>query len=114
MPIRINLLAEAQAAEELRRKDPVKRGIKVAIVLIIMVLAWSSSLYLKSIKDQGKLSRLENQLSSGTNQYVKILNDEKQLVEGNQRLAALQTLSTNRFLNADMLNALQRTTVESV
>jgi len=28
MPLRLNLLAEAQAEEELRRRDPVKRGIK--------------------------------------------------------------------------------------
>jgi len=27
MPIRINLLAEAQAAEDLRRRDPVKRSV---------------------------------------------------------------------------------------
>ena len=30
MPIRLNLLAEAQAAEDLRRRDPVKRALWLA------------------------------------------------------------------------------------
>ena len=41
MPIHINLLAEAQAAEELRRRDPVKRAIFIGISLVIVALMWS-------------------------------------------------------------------------
>ena len=40
MPIRINLLAEAQAAEEMRRKDPVKRGLWVAGFLVLVFALW--------------------------------------------------------------------------
>ena len=47
MPIRINLLAEAHAAEELRRKDPVKRGIYGAVVVVSCVLIWALTLQLK-------------------------------------------------------------------
>ncbi|MGC3957234.1 MAG: hypothetical protein QM813_04480 [Verrucomicrobiota bacterium] len=49
MPIRLNLLAEAQAAEELRRNDPVKRALWVSVLLIALVLVWASSLQLKLI-----------------------------------------------------------------
>ncbi len=34
MPIRLNLLAEAQAAEEMRRRDPVKRALWLAGLII--------------------------------------------------------------------------------
>jgi len=42
MPIRLNLLAEAQAAEEARRRDPVKRAIWIGALLVSVVLVWSS------------------------------------------------------------------------
>ena len=37
---RINLLAEAQAAEELRRRDPVKRATWLGAFLVAAILAW--------------------------------------------------------------------------
>jgi len=40
MPIRINLLAEARALEELRRKDPVKRVAVVGILLFLLLIAF--------------------------------------------------------------------------
>ena len=39
MPIRINLLAEMQALEDQRRRDPVKRVFLTGIVLVSMMLA---------------------------------------------------------------------------
>lgn len=41
MPIRLNLLAEAQAMEEMRRRDPVKRAIWVGSLLVAVALAWA-------------------------------------------------------------------------
>ena len=49
MPIRINLLAEAKAAEELRRHDPVKRVIFVGALAVALTLVWSSSLQLQTM-----------------------------------------------------------------
>jgi hypothetical protein len=49
MPIRINLLAEAKAAEELRRHDPVKRVIFVGALAVALTLVWSSSLQLETM-----------------------------------------------------------------
>jgi len=49
MPIRLNLLAEAQAIEEMRRHNPVKRAIWVGALLVCLMLVWSSSLQLKAM-----------------------------------------------------------------
>src|ERR1700741_2951130 len=98
MPININLLAEAQAAEELRRRDPVKRAGLVAVVLVLAVLVWSGSLQVKLISDNAKLSRLESSLSARTNQYHQILADEAKLTEIKAKLVALQSMTRSRFL----------------
>jgi hypothetical protein len=114
MPININLLAEAQAAEDLRRRDPVKRAGLIAVVLVLAVLVWSGSLQVKLISENAKLSRLESSLSARTNQYHQILANEARLTEVKGRLAALQNMTRDRFLTADLLNALQRTSVNGV
>ncbi len=114
MPIRINLLAEAQAAEEIRRRDPVKRAIVMASVLVGAVLVWSASLQVKLLSDSGESSRLQNSLGSKTNDYVKILGDERKLTETKNKLDSLRHLATDRFLQSELLNALQRTTLEGI
>ena len=58
MPIRINLLAESQALEDMRRRDPVKRAIWVGVFLGLVILAWSSSLQLKAMVAKGKLNQI--------------------------------------------------------
>ena len=40
MSIRINLLAEAQIAEDLRRRDPVKRAIFAGAFLVVLALVY--------------------------------------------------------------------------
>lgn len=114
MPIRLNLLAEAQAAEEQRRRDPVKRAIWVAALLISLMLVWSSSLQLKSMLAKKDLGRVQAQINSRTNEYQKVLNDEEAGRETKFKLASLDRLATNRFLNGTMLNTLQKTTVDDV
>jgi len=114
MPIRINLLAEAQALEELRRKDPVKRAIWVGVGLVIVVLAWSSSLLLKAMLAKGELNRVTAQLATRTNEYQQILVNQGRLVQVNRKLTALQELATNRLLHGSLLNALQQTTLDDV
>ncbi|HYE32451.1 MAG TPA: hypothetical protein VEH27_13545, partial [Methylomirabilota bacterium] len=47
MPIRINLLAEQLAAEEARRKDPVKRAIWVGSFIAAVAVLWSVGLFFK-------------------------------------------------------------------
>lgn len=114
MPIRINLLAEAQALEDQRRRDPVKRVILVGMILLATMLAWSSSLMFKTIVIKSDLGRLDAELNSRTNDYRQVLENKRLLAEDNQKLLALNRLSTNRFLVGNFLDAFQQTTVESV
>ena len=114
MPIRLNLLAEAKAAEELRRRDPVKRAIWICGLLAVLVLVSSSSLQFKIISDNEKLSAMDRQLNSQTNEYYQILAEQKKLAETHEKLAALRRLAASRFLWATALNALQQTTIDDV
>ena len=114
MPIRLNLLAEAQAAEEMRRKDPVKRALYVSALLIAMVLVWASTLQLKAIVANKDLGSIQAQVNQNTNEWARVTEMQKQTGQMTQKIAALATLSSNRFLAGTLLNALQHTTVEDV
>src|SRR5882672_8658171 len=114
MPIRLNLLAEAQAAELLRRRDPVKRVMWAAALLISCMLVWSSWLQLKATLAKSEVGKVEAQMKSSTNDFRQVLDDQRKAVEVNQKLTALKLLATNRFLNGTLLNALQQATVEDV
>jgi hypothetical protein len=114
MPIRINLLAETLAAEDMRRRDPVQRAIVVAVLLVAAMLVWASSLSLKSMLARSDLAQIEAQMGSRTNTYRHVLDDQRQLAEFKGRLSALQHLATNRFLNGTMLNALQHVSADDL
>jgi hypothetical protein len=114
MPIRINLLAEAQAAEELRRKDPVKRGIWIASFLVCLVLLWLLKLQCDIWFDEKDLTRINNRWTEIKANYGAVTNNVIRTAEVNRKLAALNRLSTNRFLWAPVLNALQKCVVNNV
>jgi hypothetical protein len=114
MPIRINLLAEAQAAEELRRRDPVKRAILAGVLLVALALVWWSSLQLRAIVAKSTLGAVEAEIQSRTNEYHRVMSNQQEVSAAEARLSALQRLSDARFLNGNLLNALQKATVEGV
>jgi hypothetical protein len=114
MPIRLNLLAEAQAAEEMRRRDPVKRVAWAAALLICLMLVWSSSLQLKAMHTSREVDQAQGQMNNVTNEYQRVLDNQKKVDEVRHKLASLVQLATNRFSQASVLNALQQTTVDDV
>jgi hypothetical protein len=114
MPIRLNLLAEAQSAEEARRRDPVKRAAWVSALIIVVILVWSSSLQLKAILIHSEVSRLDGQINSQTNEYRQVLDNQNKAADFKNRLEALRNLSANRLLQGSLLNALQKTTVDDI
>jgi hypothetical protein len=109
MPIQINLLAEAQAAEEMRRKDPVKRAVLVGVLLVLLMLFWGSSLQYKIIIRKNGLKDLEGKWSSIEKGYQVAVESKRKAIEVEGRLVALQQLKTNRFLWGTALNAFQQT-----
>ena len=114
MPIRLNLLAEAQAAEELRRRDPIKRVIFGGVLVVVLMFVWWSWLQLRVMVANASLSQIEAQIQSHTNAYQVVLVGEKKITEAKENLAALQKLTNNRFLQGNLLNALQEATVPGV
>ena len=100
--------------EEARRRDPVKRAIWIGALLVSLMLVWSSSLQLKAMLAKSDLSRVEDQMNALTNDYKQVLDNQRMVSDISYKLTALRRLTTNRFLNATLLNALQKTTLEDV
>jgi hypothetical protein len=114
MPIRINLLAEAQAAEDLRRRDPVKRAIFAGSLLVVLTLVWSSSVQLKTMLAKSSLNAVQSEITSHTNEYDHVVSSQKKVNEAKAKMSALQQLSASRLLQGNLLNALQQSTVDGV
>ncbi len=108
MPIRINLLAEALAAEEQRRRDPVKRAIYFGVFLFVLILAWSSTLELRAMLANRNLSTVQTEIEAHTNDFVRVTSDTKSIADIHSKLTALNQLSAARFLQGNLLNALQQ------
>ena len=107
MPISINLLAEANVAEEQRRKDPVKRGIFIAGFIVFLVVLWSSTLQFKIIAAKSELSRLDARWKEIEKNYQHAIDTRKRAGDTETKLTALQNLTTNRFLWGTAFNAVQ-------
>ena len=114
MPIKINLLAEAKAAEELRRRDPVKRAIFIGASLVALALAWSGMVEASAILAQEDLAGAQRQKSSSTNAYQHAMMNQREVNSTRAKLAALDKLQASRFLQGNLLNALQDATVDGV
>lgn len=109
MPICINLLAEAMAAEELRRKDPVKRAIFGAGAVVFMFALWSASLQFKITASQGELSGLDARWKDLEKTYQVALDTRKRASEVEKKLTAVEQMTANRFLWGTAFNAVQQT-----
>jgi hypothetical protein len=114
MPIRINLLAEAKAAEELRRHDPVKRVIFVGALLVAMTLVWSSSLQLENMMSKNEVTDKQTEIAARTNEFQHVLTDQKKIAMAKDKLTALKKMTNSRFLQGNLLNALQQVSVDGV
>ena len=114
MPIRINLLAEAQEAEEMRRKDPVKRAIWIGGFAVFLVLLYSATLQFKIIIAKSESSNLQKTWKGIEKQFKEVTDHRARTRELEAKLAALDQFTTNRMLWAVALDALQRTTVDGV
>lgn len=114
MPIRINLLAEEQAAEEMRRRDPIKRTIFVGIALVVLMVAWIAVTQMNV--------RAARQELAGQDARLRQLDDASKQVRANQletgqidgQIGALEKYSTNRFFVATLLDAIQQISVDNL
>src|SRR5882724_821022 len=107
MPIRINLLAEQQEADELRRRDPVKRATWVGGFLVGVLAVWSGYLQVRLMAATSEVNRYASEWKKLESDYKKVSANMEAAAEAESKWAALQALATNRFLWANPLNALQ-------
>jgi hypothetical protein len=114
MPIRINLLAEAQIVEGLRRRDPVKRAIYAGAFFVALALVWSSSLQLGVMINKNELTQVQREIETHTNEWQNVLASQKKVFDARAKLASLQQLNKDRFLQGNFLNALQQLNLEGV
>lgn len=114
MPIKINLLADQIAAEELRRKDPVKRAILVSVLLVVLVLFYSLMLQLKVAVARAEMGTYENRLNAVEETSKQVKADRLLSNEIERKIEALDRYSSNRFLWGSTLDALQRTLVPNI
>src|ERR1700728_1254636 len=114
MAIRINLLAEAQAAEDLRRRDPVKRAIFAGASFVVLALIWSGMAEINEVLARERLTGVQTAIETYTNQYDHVLSDQKKVGAAKVKLDALDALASSRFLQGPLLNALQQTLVDGV
>jgi hypothetical protein len=63
---------------------------------------------------KGDLSRVEGDMNAITNEYRQVLDNQKMVADFNHKLEKLRQLTTSRFLNGNLLNALQTTTRDEV
>src|SRR5215472_14046023 len=101
MPIRINLLAEAQELEEMRRRDPVKRAIWAGVVIGAVLLSYSSWLQLRATVAGRDLHHIENQIGSRSNEFRLVVEGKKKLDEVDDKLLRLKQLAAYRLLNGN-------------
>jgi hypothetical protein len=114
MPIHINLLAEAQAAEDLRRRDPVKRVVLLGAMLVVFALFWSAMVEFNAVLANQRLSGVQAEIDTHTNEYYVVQSNQKKIAAANIKLSALQKLRAARFLQGNLLDALQQTIVNGV
>ena len=114
MPIRINLLAETQAAEELRRRDPVKRVIVAGLLSLAVMAVWSSTVQLKVMMASRELGQAQFQLDSHKNDYDTAITNNAKIAAIKLKISALRQMSNSRMLQGNLLNALQKISVENV
>lgn len=114
MAIRINLLAEEQAAEEMRRKNPVKLGIWIGSFFVAAFLCWILELQLEIGVSKKTYNQIERSWKDDTARYAAVTNNISKIAQEEQKLAALDRLATNRFFWAPVLNALQQTMIDGI
>jgi hypothetical protein len=114
MPIHLNLLAEAQVAEDLRRRDPVKRVIIGGVLIVAVMLAWSSIVQVKVMLANSDLSQAQFAVDSNNSAYQTAITNNFKIAAAKLKISQLQKLVNARLLQGNVMNALQKVSVDYV
>lgn len=114
MPIRINLLAEEQHEAELRRRDPVKRAVTVAAVIVACVVGYYAWLLTQKGLKSAAVDKNKQALTAIEADAAVAREALSGVTELEKRIHALNNLSTNRVLWGTFMNALQQVAMKEV
>jgi hypothetical protein len=114
MPIRINFLAEQQAAEDLKRRDPVKRVVWITGVLVGALVMWSALLQVRLMAASSAVKDAESRFAQIRAQYQLVRTNHLIASDAESKLTALNQLAAERFLWAVPLHTLQYTVVDDI
>jgi hypothetical protein len=114
MPIRINLLAEEQAAEEMRRRDPIKRAIFAGAALTALMLGWIGITQMNVMAARRELADHTARLQKVEDSSKEVRTHQVAVGDFQNKAKALEKYSRNRFYWGTLLDAVQQLTVDSV
>src|SRR5688572_22262266 len=114
MPIRINLLAEEQAAEEMRRRDPIKRALFAGAALTALMLGWIGITQMSVMAARRELADHTTRLKKIEDSSKEVRSNQMTAGEFQSKAKALDKYSNNRFFWGTLLDAVQQLTVENV
>ena len=112
--VQMNLLAERQEAAALRRRNPIRWGSWAAALLILAFLCWGVLLRLTLGRATAELNRCQAQLASIQKDSKEVSANSRKAGETERALGSLDKISSNRFLWALPLNALQYTLADNI
>ncbi|MFM2082358.1 MAG: hypothetical protein RL380_1049 [Verrucomicrobiota bacterium] len=114
MPIRLNLLAEAKALEEMRRRDPVKRALWIGAACAGVLILWAGYIQFQIFLAKKQVSSQTTQLTVLQQKFDAITAKKNELIAIEEKFGKLELLHTNRFLWASVLNAVQQACIGEV
>lgn len=114
MPIRINLLAEQQAAEEMRRRDPIKRAIYAGAFLVVLMILWIAATQVKVSAARKELADYQQRLAKVEEASKEVRNDRSEIAIQASTIEDLDEYSTNRFFWGSFLNAVQHIALDKI
>jgi hypothetical protein len=114
MPIRINLLAEEQAAEEMRRRDPIKRAVFAGAALAVLMLGWIGLTQMNVMAARRELAGHVTRLQKVEDSSKEVRSHQMAAGELQSKARALDKYARHRFFWGTLLDAVQVITVENV
>jgi len=114
MPIRINLLADQQAAEESRRRDPIKRVIFGGCAVLVLLIGLIITTQMQVWAARHELTQQNAKLEGIDKPSKQVKNKQVASLDAAGRLHALERYSGTRFFWGTFLDALQHVTVDNI
>jgi hypothetical protein len=112
--VRIDLMTEVRAERDRKRNDPVKRAAWIGGFCVSVMLLWVLKLQVDLRFGHSEYLRLATLYIKIHDKHAALTNELIASAAVEQKLRALDRLTTNRFLWAPLLNALQTIMVKDI